>query len=142
MKFVADVMLGRLARLMRFAGYDVEYDRAAQDDALVIRSRYRVLLSRDRRLVGRIRAGRAYFVEAVGGEKQLAEIRARFPIPTNSPPRCLVCNHAIRRVAPHRVRHLVPPYVYETRREFFRCAGCRRVYWKGTHFEQMSRPAE
>jgi len=53
MKFVADVMLGRLVRFMRFAGYDVEYDTNARDNDLLHRSRYRTLLTRGRELAAR-----------------------------------------------------------------------------------------
>lgn len=141
MKFVADVMLGRLARWMRFAGYDVEYDSSAADDFLAFRSRWRVLLTRDRELARRIRSGRAYFVESVGAAKQFSEIRKRFPL-KNASPRCLICNHSIRKVAKKRVRHLVPPYVYDHCNGFYRCGGCSRIYWKGTHFARLSRMIE
>lgn len=138
MKFVADVMLGRLARLMRFAGYDVEYDSGAKDDFLLRRTRSRILLSRDGALVRRARPERAYFVENTGAQKQLEEIRQAFPNRT-SKPRCLVCNHAIRRIRKDRIRHLIPAFVYENKREFFRCGGCARIYWKGSHFERLTR---
>lgn len=141
MKFIADVMLGRLARWMRFAGYDVEYDRTAGDDFLLRRSRWRILLTRDRALFLRARPGRAYFLEHTGAENQLAEIQSRFPDAAGSP-RCLVCNHAIRRVRKDLIRHLVPPFVYDKHRVFFRCSGCSRVYWKGTHFDHLSRMIE
>ena len=141
MKFVADVMLGRLARWMRFAGYDVEYDRAADDDHLLRRSRWRTLLTRDRALAQRARPDRVYFVQSTGAGKQMAEMLARFPSASGSP-RCLVCNHVIRRIRKERIRHLVPPYVYEKHRVFFRCGGCNRVYWRGTHFEHLSRMIE
>lgn len=143
MTFVADVMLGRLARLMRFKGYDVEYDRTAEDDALVRRSRYRVLLTKDRALAKRISQPRVYLVDSVGGENQLAEIEKRFPLPKGQTgSRCLMCNRKLRRIKKERVRHLVPPFVYIKHHTFHRCGSCKRIYWPGTHFEHMSRMIE
>ena len=134
-------MLGRLARWMRFAGYDVEYDHHAEDAQLARRSRWRILLTRDRELARRVRAGRVYFVESTGAAKQFAEIQQRFPL-KNAPPRCLICNHSIRRVQKKRIRHLVPPYVYDHCEDFYRCGGCSRIYWKGTHFARLARMVE
>ncbi len=138
MKFIADVMLGRLTRFMRFAGYDVEYDSKADDDFLYHRARYRTLLTRDRELASRAAKRKAYFVQTTGAENQLEEIRNRFPL-TKATPRCLICNHSISRIAKKKVSHLVPPFVYRTQENFFRCRRCNRIYWKGTHFDRMSR---
>lgn len=137
-RFIADVMLGRLARLMRFHGYDVEYDRTARDPDLLHKASRRTLLTKDRVLAESGKRKHVYLVQAVGGERQLEEIRREFP-QTSSSTRCLVCNDPIRKVRKDKVRHLVPPFVYERQSEFYRCPHCRRVYWKGTHFERMSR---
>jgi uncharacterized protein with PIN domain len=137
-KFVADVMLGRLARFMRFAGYDVEYDRNAKDDDLFRRSRYRILLTRDRELATRSAKRKVYFVQTTGAENQLEEIRKKFPLQDTSP-RCLLCNDPIGKVKRETIRHLVPPFVFKSQSDFFRCKQCGKIYWKGTHFERLSR---
>ena len=140
MKFVADVMLGRLVRLMRFSGYDVEYDRNAADEMLLRRSRYRMLLTKDRSLAERAQKYKVYLVKTSGGEHQLAEIKKEFPLRLEcSATRCLVCNRKIRAIRKSRVEHLVPPFVFRKYDTFYFCRQCRRVYWQGTHFERMSR---
>jgi uncharacterized protein with PIN domain len=138
MKFIADVMLGRLARFMRFAGYDVEYDSKATDDFLYHRARYRTLLTRDRELSQRALNRKVYFVQTTGAENQLEEIHKRFPI-ENASPRCLICNVKISRIAKQKVSHLVPPFVYRSQEQFFHCRRCNRIYWKGTHFDHLAR---
>ena len=143
MKFIADVMLGRLARLMRFCGYDVEYDRHADDTALLRRSRYRILLTKDRQLSNRVKKNRVYQIASVGGENQLREIQKKFPLrPAQDAARCLLCNRKIRRISKRRIQHLVPPFVYQKYRTFYTCPECKRIYWQGTHFEGMSRVLE
>jgi len=49
-RFLADAMLGRLARWLRMLGYDTWYDAAADDHSLVMRADYerRIVLTRDR----------------------------------------------------------------------------------------------
>ncbi|MBN1298829.1 MAG: DUF5615 family PIN-like protein, partial [Actinobacteria bacterium] len=49
MKFIADVMLGRLARYLRIAGYDVLYYNKISDEKLVeiAKREARILLTRD-----------------------------------------------------------------------------------------------
>ncbi|HJZ10776.1 MAG TPA: Mut7-C RNAse domain-containing protein [Acidobacteriota bacterium] len=143
MKFVADVMLGRLARLMRFDGYDVEYDPKFGDEELLKRSRSRILLTRDRDLAARASKNRAYFVQSTGAEIQLEEIQNNFPqADGNHATRCLVCNCKIRIARKSKIEHLVPPFVFKRHHEFYFCHRCRRVYWKGTHFERMMRMVE
>jgi hypothetical protein len=35
------------------------------------------------------------------------------------------------------VRDRVPPYVFQTQREYVECPACHRIYWKGTHWQAM-----
>lgn len=135
-------MLGRLARLMRFSGYDVEYDHTADDDTLFKRSRRRMLLTKDRPLAERATLEHCYFVRATGALLQLKEIRKQFPLKKNARPRCLMCNVPIRSIPKTKIKHLVPPYVYSSREEFYICPKCKRAYWHGTHFDHMVRMIE
>ena len=52
LKFVADTMLGKLARWMKILGYDVIYFREIDDKQLIDISRQneRIILTRDRQL--------------------------------------------------------------------------------------------
>jgi uncharacterized protein with PIN domain len=140
MRFIADVMLGRLARFLRFHGYDVEYDNHATDQELLQRSRRRILLTRDRPLAARRK--NIYLVKTSGAENQLEEIQSVFPLPAGNslrPIRCMVCNSRIRRIAKKKVAHLVPPFIFRRHDNFFLCPDCRRIYWEGTHYEAMMR---
>ena len=139
MKFVADVMLGRLARLMRFSGYDVEYDSGADDETLLEASRRRTLLTKDHELAARASKRRGYLVRNIGALRQLEEIRRQFPLSISVTPRCLDCNVSIRKLPKRKVEHLVPPYVFARYTRFHVCPRCRKVYWQGTHFEHLLR---
>jgi uncharacterized protein with PIN domain len=45
-------------------------------------------------------------------------------------------------VSPEDVAERVPPYVLRTQREFRRCPSCGRVYWPGTHVDEMREQLE
>jgi uncharacterized protein len=135
---IIDAMLGRLARWLRFAGYDAVFWREGSDDELIAaaRSQGRLILTKDRALSGR-RGVDAVRIDADALDGQMAEARAalaeRGPAPEPFT-RCAECNGAIVDLLRADAVGLVPPYVWQTQREFRRCKQCGRVYWKGTHW--------
>lgn len=138
-RFVADAMLGRLARWLRMMGYDVVFLGNAEDIELlrVARSEGRLLLTRDRHLARR--AGRlGVFVESQRLQDQLRELAARGlitgPLETT---RCPLCNAVLQELPREAARGRVPPYVYQTQQEFYVCPVCDRVYWAGTHWQNV-----
>lgn len=140
-RFLCDAMLGSLARWLRFCGYDCLYLGTEPDDAELARIAAedgRWLLTRDRELAA---AGpRTQLVRSGVLEGQLAEVLARHRLP---PPedldrsRCGECNGVLDEVERDDVAESVPPYVHATAERFRRCRGCGRVYWPGTHGEQI-----
>jgi uncharacterized protein len=138
MKFVADVMLGSLAKKMRFAGYDVLYDNSADDETLKRLSRDRMLLTRDRPLAKQVSKNRVYLVQSSGADRQMTEIRTRFPM-KRMRARCIECNAELTRIPKSKLQHLVPPFVWKQQEHFFRCDDCSRIYWTGTHYQNMLR---
>ncbi|MBM3791673.1 MAG: hypothetical protein FJW35_15180 [Acidobacteria bacterium] len=136
-RFVADVMLGRLAKWLRIAGFDVLYSNRYTDDELVSLSREegRVLLSRDTRLLVRRAVQRFIYLENDAIREQLRQVLNSTG--THSLPgvlsRCLHCNQRLERVAREQVRERVPPFVFATQAQFQRCAACEKIYWAGTH---------
>jgi hypothetical protein len=148
-RFIADCMLGRLAKWLRVLGCDVAYDSRISDDALIARSRRegRAILTRDTRLVMRrtLRGGGApapILIESDQPEEQLIEMVKRHGLdlrPEQLLSRCLRCNEPTHDVAPDAVRDLVPVYVFQTQKKFSRCPACGRIYWRATHVESMVR---
>jgi uncharacterized protein with PIN domain len=144
LRFLADCMLGRLAKWLRLLGYDTAYDNAAADHKLARRARAegRVLLTRDRGLAAR-RGLRTLLIQAESLEEQVQEVQAAFgspPAPALS--RCSVCNVALEQVSPVEIADRVPPYVLKTQSEFRRCPDCRRIYWPGSHVQEMRNQIE
>jgi len=145
-RFVADVMLGRLAKWLRIAGFDVLYSNRYADDELIALSlaEDRILLSRDTRLLVRKPVRRFVFLES---ERILDQIRQVFQATdTKRLPgllsRCLTCNVMLDELTQELARDRVPPYVLETQARFKSCPNCGRVFWAGTHREAVLRTLE
>lgn len=141
-RFIADAMLGRLARHLRLMGYDVAYAHDAPDAWLQREARRsgRVLLTRDRELA-RAAARRNTDVFDPGHDDvavQRARVAARFgPPPPGAAPRCLSCNVAPLEVDKGAARGLVPPYTWLTHDRFRACPGCGTLTWQGSHLERF-----
>jgi uncharacterized protein with PIN domain len=140
-RFVADAMLGRLARWLRALGYDTLYFRDAPDRRLlaVALSEGRRLLTRDAALARRARET-GLLVRAETLDAQIQEVTAAYDLAGHRAlSRCLECNGLLAASAPETVRDRVPPYTFATRREFWTCLGCGRVFWAGTHVAGIQR---
>jgi len=140
-RFIADAMLGALARWMRVLGCDVEYSNAIEDAEVVERAvdEDRVILTRDFGLVKRRGArGRYLLIESDHVAEQLRQVAAAFLLPTRPELlRCIRCNTMLESARKESVRGHVPAYVYNTQSEFAVCPSCGRIYWPGTHRERM-----
>ena len=136
-RFVADVMLGRLAKWLRIAGFDVLYSNRFTDDELVDISNVegRMLLSRDTRLLIRKAVREFIFLKSQDIQKQLRQVFeilhiSQLPSPLT---RCLSCNDSLIETSRESVRERVPPFVYQTQSHFKSCPGCGKIFWAGTH---------
>ncbi len=152
-RFAADVHLGRLAAYLRMLGFDTLYRNDAADAELAQTAAMeaRILLTRDRGLLKRAAVTRGYYVRETRPRPQLAEVVERFELARLAAPftRCLACNAALASTSKDAVADRLPATVRDRHTEFLECPSCRRVYWKGTHYqrmcalvERMLRPAE
>jgi len=140
-KFVCDVHLGKLARRLRLLGFDVAYRNRATDPELVATAlaEQRIILTRDRGMLKLKQVTHGYLVRSPHVGEQVLEIIRRFDLVKHVEPfsRCTPCNGLLRPVAKAEVEAALPPKTRACCDEFYRCAVCGKVYWKGTHFSRM-----
>jgi uncharacterized protein with PIN domain len=156
MRFIADSMLGRLARWLRLLGYDTLYYPEIEDSVLlrIARENNRILLTRDTHLV-KVREFQQNIVES--REKRVERVQIKyFLLKENNPfkqlkdvikafnlkdfsimSRCAVCNALLKDISKEEVKNRVPQYVYQTSDAFKECPNCSKLYWKGTHPEKF-----
>jgi uncharacterized protein with PIN domain len=139
-RFVADEMLGSLARWLRMMGYDTAYERDRKDSAVLERATKegRILLTRDWELSQRAR-DRGFYVESDDLDQQLRQVVVAFHLEAHvAMDRCTACNGQLERVPKGAIADLIPKATYETHDEFYRCRSCGKVYWKGSHWNNIA----
>jgi uncharacterized protein with PIN domain len=140
-RFLLDVHLGRLARYLRLLGLDAVWRPDATDEELVRASGHegRILLTRDRGILKRAAVTHGYLVRATVPRRQIDEVLSRFRLtgPFTTFGRCLVCNGRLEDADKSDILHLLPPRTRRDYDEFRRCTTCRRVYWKGSHYDRL-----
>lgn len=141
-RFLCDVMLGKLVRRLRALGLDVKYDRLrggmgayrqAQADG-------RTFLTRSNRLKN---LPGVVFVESEKPAEQIEQVRQQFTLKQAEKPgnRCTVCNEPLEAISREQARPAVPFFIYQIHHDFHRCRKCGRIYWPGSHVENMARQA-
>jgi uncharacterized protein with PIN domain/sulfur carrier protein ThiS len=141
-RFVLDVHLGALARLLRLAGIDADLDPARDDAGIAAfaASEGRTVLTRDVGLLKRSVVRHGAFVRNERPFAQWVEVGRRFALGDVAAPftRCMMCNGALARVGRDDAAPLVPDGVAERHGDFLRCAACGRVYWPGSHHARLT----
>jgi uncharacterized protein with PIN domain len=145
-RFVLDVHLGRLAGYLRMLGFDSLYRNDYDDETLANLSRreWRILLTRDRGLLKRSAVSHGYLLRESDPRAQLAEVVRRFDLADmlSELTRCIRCNGTLEPVAKETIEHRLLPKTRRYYDEFTICRDCERIYWKGSHYEDMRRRRE
>lgn len=141
-RFIADAMLGKLAKWLRIMGYDTIYFKGGDKRALIKKAREedRIILTRDTRIISRENLPPNLFIQSDYSEEQLKEVSRNFNIlPTGKAlSLCSSCNVTIKPISKERVEGKVPDYIYTEHTKFSVCPRCRRIYWPGSHYKTMT----
>lgn len=137
-------MVGKLARYMRMAGYDVMYINNAIDEQIIkiARESDRIILTRDSLMLARreFKKGiiKYLYIKEDKLENQLDQIKLDLKVSLKpNLVRCIECNEKLIKVKKEDVKNKIPPYVYKTQKNFLYCKNCDKYYWRGTHYQNI-----
>jgi uncharacterized protein len=144
-KFLADGMLGGLARWLRMLGQDVTYSTKLCDNELLelTKAEGRSLLTRDLELYRRAiaRGLEAFYVEGKTESSRIAEVAKRYGLPLEidmDKMHCPICNTPIKPADKEEFKDKLEPNTYRYYERFWQCSNCGQIYWQGSHWKQIT----
>lgn len=139
-KFIADVHLGKLAKLLRLLGFDVAYRNKYTNSEIlqIAREQNRVVLSRNVSFEKQTNI-QCLVVTSEDAFLQLKQVVNQFPLKEQFHPftRCIVCNEMLEPVKKENILPSLEKNTAQYFNEFWQCNHCKRIYWKGSHYESM-----
>jgi uncharacterized protein with PIN domain len=144
LRFACDAHLGALARWLRALGYEASWTEGIPDAQLVAEAQASgaVLITGDAGILDRrpvrTQAVRAIWVPSpLDPAEQLVMVVRDLGLERRTP-RCMPCGGELRPVAKSDVADRIPPRTKAWKDEYFVCAACGRLFWKGTHWERIA----
>ena len=136
-------MLGTLAKWLRIFGFDTFYANSEIDDNKLLeisKNENRILLTRDKNLIFRARRENIQTIEI-----NMTDINEQISYVLNNYhyksfqvlSRCILCNTLVIEIDKNKIRDKVPPKVFENNNKFWYCKNCKKIYWKGSHYNKM-----
>ena len=140
-KFLVDGMLGNLARFLRLIGFDSYYASDKTDEELIniAIKENRLILTRDLEL-SKIKAIKSIYIKSLDLKQQIKQIIDETKIKISKEnffSLCLECNNKLEKIEKEKIREKVPLQSYNSFNEFYICKGCKKIYWKGTHYTSL-----
>lgn len=140
-RFILDAHLGKLAKHLRLCGFDCLFNNHYSDPEIIdiALDEGRIILTRDRALLKNARVTHAYWIRSQDPREQLKEVIIRFDLKgmVNMFTRCMECNTSLEDVSKEDIAQRLQPGTRRYFQEFKICPGCQRIYWQGTHYQNM-----
>ncbi len=145
--FIADAMLGKMARKLRMFGFDTLYHSNIDDMDILDSSKNqgRIVLTSDRTLFKRCKKnGIDTILTCKGTElENLVTIFSALNIKAiNSqkfPHLCSCCNGLLRTIKDKNlIKNQIPDRLLYSKNIFYECTKCKKIYWTGTHVHRIS----
>lgn len=139
-RFILRDNLGKLAKFLRLLGYDaVLYPKISFHNVLRIAAKdRRIILTRSPKESKQTSKYRIILIKSVFYEKQLQELKGIIEFNEDYfATRCSLCNRILEPAKSEFVKEKVPKYVFENNKDFFVCKKCGKIYWQGSHFDDI-----
>lgn len=147
--FIADAMLGKIARKLRLLGFDTIYKSNIDDEEVIDISlkEKRIILTGDRNLFAKsVKMNiNSVLLDRMREIDNLLKIFLHLNIKyINFSPfyaRCTICNNTLTVIFDKdkiKKKNVVPPFILNTINSFFICDNCNKIYWNGSHIKYMA----
>ena len=125
-------------------GYDTVYYRGEGTYPLIkmAREEGRVILTRNNKLIPKKPEDRIHRIMEDKPSLQLKGLIQKKVISLNEKTlfsRCLLCNILLNEITREEAEGKVPDFIFFQQKKFFRCPQCLKIYWQGSHQENMKR---
>ncbi|MHA2358165.1 MAG: Mut7-C RNAse domain-containing protein [Candidatus Heimdallarchaeaceae archaeon] len=145
-KFYSDSMLGKLSRFLRFFGFDTLYRSQESVEEMLQTSlkENRIVLSQARQVIQQCNKQEIQAVAMPTSSivDQLVVLKTQLKLEYILPPphlRCSMCNGDLEEKAKDEVSDKIPEGTSKYYEEFWECKDCGKVYWLGSHWEDIKK---
>jgi len=146
-KFIVDHNVGKLAKWLRIMGYNTLFFNGRDNSNMIAiaLTENRKILTRDTQIAKRrvVASGQleAVLITNDKPEQQLHQVIVQLKLDQQLKPFtiCLECNQPLVKRVKQLLKDRVPPYVFKTQNQYMECPVCHRIYWRGTHWQAMTR---
>jgi uncharacterized protein with PIN domain len=142
-RFLCDPSLAGLARWLRAMGYEAGLapevpgfrlpDEALRRGLVLLTTEAEVL---DRRIVADGSLVAVWVPSTLTMSEQLRLVALELGLILREP-RCMACGGSLVPTPKEEVRPRIPPRTALWKDEYFVCAGCDQLFWRGTHWERI-----
>ena len=142
LRFMVDINVNKLGRLLRLTGYDAELvpNTPLRDIAIQAAAKNRILLTRNRDLLRYKEVSFGYLLRSHEPEQQYRELVRLYRLdPLRAPfSRCLECNGLLIDVEKSQVIDRLETLTKKYYRTFKECPECELIFWRGSHHQKMT----
>jgi len=143
LKFILDVHLGKLTKYLRLVGFECYYRNNLKDPEIVEISNNedRVILTRDIGILKRSKVTNGYWIRSKDPKQQIHEVLKRFDLYNQLNPfkYCTLCNGVVIQVKKSEIYSKLKPGTAKKFNDFFICKKCKKIYWKGSHYNGLKK---
>jgi uncharacterized protein with PIN domain len=143
-RFICDVILGTLAKKLRMLGIDTSYHNNITEESLLAAAlkENRLVLTRKTAFPISNKTIPVLYILDNNPKNQLKQLVSHFKITKemiNPFSRCISCNKELSFLEKDLAEGKVADYVFNTTNTFTTCLSCEKIYWSGTHLQNMKR---
>ena len=145
--FIADAMLGKIARKLRIFGFNTIYDSDIDDKGILETSKNhgRIVLTSDKTLFNKCKKDgiNSILICKDNEIENLVDIFRSLNIKSikslKIPFLCTSCNNQLNTIIDKNlIRYEIPDRLRRSNKIFYKCTKCKKIYWSGTHMKQIS----